>query len=120
MPTRYSTMIQATQDPRSIVCAWDGEDAVAYYEGDELPQSIPEEFPVLVVSARQIRLALRQLALRTVVEAWVAQSGDPVLQDTWEYSSEFYSNHPFAEAAGVALGKSPEEVYAVFQLAAGL
>jgi hypothetical protein len=80
----------------------------------EMPEQCPQ-----VVTPRQIRLALNQLGLRTAIEQAIAQA-DQDTKDTWEFSTEFQRSNPLVMNVGLALGKSAEEIDAVFCLAATL
>jgi hypothetical protein len=73
--------------------------------------------PEIVVSAFQIRKALNQLNLRTLVENAVAASSDIELKDGWEYATEFYRNNSLVVNLGLVLGKTPEELDSIFELA---
>lgn len=67
-------------------------------------------------SPRQIRLALSQMGLRQQVEDYVnSQSLD--VQDSWHYSTQFDRTHPLILACQQALGKTDEELDALFFLA---
>lgn len=81
-------------------------------------QPAPEE-PPLIVSARQIRLALNQLGLRNAVEDYVLISSQDV-KDSWEYSTQFEINHPMIEGAIQALNKTESDKISLFQLASTL
>lgn len=79
---------------------------------------VPPPAPV-VVTARQIRLALNRLDLRAAVEAYIA-TADQDTRDTWQYAAEFPRDHGMIETAAVALGKSPGDVDGLFWLAKSL
>jgi hypothetical protein len=64
----------------------------------------------------QFRRALTQLELRSSVESAVAAS-DQDTQDMWEYATTIERLHPFVVSMAGALGKTDEEVDAVFALA---
>lgn len=70
-----------------------------------------------VVSAWKIRRALNLLSLRQLVEYAVASS-DQDTKDAWEYATEFERNHPLVVGLGASLGKTSEELDAIFTLAA--
>jgi hypothetical protein len=76
--------------------------------------------PVIIVTSFQIRKALNAAGLRTSVESAVDGSADMTLKDGWHYAPNFYSNDPFTAAMGAGLGKTPQEMYGLFQLAASL
>jgi hypothetical protein len=67
-------------------------------------------------SAWQFRRALTQLGWRNSVEAGVA-SADQDTKDMWEYSPTIERLHPFVVSMAIDLGRSDEEVDAVFTLA---
>ena len=75
--------------------------------------------PVVVVSAWQIRKALNQIGLRDAVEEAVTQANSETY-DAWEYATEFERDHPLVVSFGTALGKTPEELDALFALAVTL
>lgn len=77
------------------------------------PPAPPE--PPFVVSPRQIRLALSQLGHRAELEAAVAVAGQDVM-DTWAFASKFERNGMIRDVL-VGIGKTPEEVDALFDLA---
>lgn len=72
--------------------------------------------PILKASARQIRLAMNLLGLREDIEQYVA-SQDRDVQDSWQWTTEFESNHPFLVGAAEQMNKMPEDVKALFFLA---
>lgn len=75
--------------------------------------------PTPVVSAWQIRKALNAAGLRESVEAAVSQA-DQETKDAWEYAASFERDHPLVLDLGAALDKTPEELDALFELAASL
>lgn len=80
-------------------------------------QEMPESRPHITVSAWQIRKALNQTGLRQSVEDAVAASGNIELQDGWLHSPTFDSDNLLTVSMAQGLGKSPDEMYALFQLA---
>jgi len=70
------------------------------------------------VSARSLRLALRQLQLREAVEVAVAQ--DVELMDWWEYSIEYDRYHPLVLTMLTTLGISGAQADQVWALADSL
>ena len=72
------------------------------------------------VDAWQIRTALNQIGLRDQVEAAIAASTDIYLKDAWEYAPSFKRDHPLVISMGLALGKTEEELDALFSLALSL
>ncbi|WP_454650677.1 hypothetical protein [Bradyrhizobium liaoningense] len=71
---------------------------------------------VLKASARQLRLAMNATGLRDDIEEYVASQSRDV-QDSWQWTTEFESTHPFVVGAAEQLNKSPEELRALFLLA---
>lgn len=84
---------------------------------DAIFADVPPPPPILVVSARQLRRALRIMDLRDAVEAAVAGSGDPDLQDYWQFTSEFHRDHPKVALMVAAVGKTSAEADALWALA---
>lgn len=70
----------------------------------------------LVVGPLQFRKALRAAGLHAAAIAYVDASDDET-KEAWEYASEFKRLDPFILSAQTALGKTDEEVDALFQLA---
>ena len=75
--------------------------------------------PTLTVSPRQIRQALTQLNLRTLVEAAVA-AGNQDLKDWWEFATQIEENHPEVLEMATALGITDTQRHDLFVLAGGL
>lgn len=92
----------------------DGEYEIAAYEE---PDASPP--PKLKASARQIRLALNILELRTAIENYVA-AADQSVKDSWEYTTEFEEDHQFIKDGQVALSIPDETVRDIFTLAGTL
>ena len=67
----------------------------------------------------QIRKALNAMSLRAAVEGGVAAS-DQTTKDAWQYATEFCRLDPLLISLGVALGKTAEELDALFELALSL
>lgn len=85
-------------------------------DGNVADPADPIPVPEAVVTARQFRLALNALNLRSDVDAAVA-AADQDTKDSWEYSTEIQRSHPMVAAIAAALNKTDEEVDAVFDLA---
>lgn len=81
----------------------------------EPPAPVPPVVP-LSVSPRQIRLALNQLGLRAAVEAYVL-AADQDVKDSWQFAADFDRDHSMVATAGAALGKTSDEIDALFELA---
>lgn len=86
-------------------------------QGGAVVEVIESEPLPLVVTPRQIRLALTEMGLRQAVEDYVAAQ-DQTVKDSWEFSTQFERNHPLIIAAAQALDKTEAEVDALFALAA--
>lgn len=88
------------------------------------PAQVEDEAPQrrrIDVSAWQIRKALNAMnGLRQQVEDVVAASDSQELKDGWHHSPRFYSDNEMALQMGAGLGKTPDEMYALFQLAESL
>lgn len=71
------------------------------------------------ITPRQIRMALTQAGLRTVVETAVA-AGSQDLKDWWEFSTYFERTHPQVVAMAAALGVSDAQLDSLWALGATL
>lgn len=71
------------------------------------------------VAATQIRIALNQAGLRSAVESAVS-SGSQDLKDWWEFSITLRRDHPLVVGMVAALGLPPEQVDALWVMAAGI
>jgi hypothetical protein len=78
-----------------------------------------EDLPPPSVTPWQIRKALSAAGLRQAVEDFV-NSQDQDVQDAWHYASSFEIDNPFWEAGMAALGKTHDDLVALFRLAASL
>jgi hypothetical protein len=88
-------------------------------EGIDLTTILPElpAPPTRVsVSPWQIRKALNISGLRDAVEAAIA-AADVTTKDAWEYATEFERDHSLVVSLGGAMGKTVEEMDALFELA---
>jgi hypothetical protein len=83
----------------------------------DLADPLPK--PILIVSPWQIRKALNATGLRAAVEAAVAL-GDITIQDAWNHATEFVRTDPLVSALGYTLGKTDQELDALFELASTL
>ncbi|WP_245270371.1 hypothetical protein [Mesorhizobium ciceri] len=81
-----------------------------------IPQPIP---PPDRVSARQFRMQLRKSGLLAAVTGWVAAQ-NPLVQDSFQYSSTFVRSEPMMAAGFAALGFTEEQVDQFFAAAADL
>ena len=98
----------------------DGDAAYRCYMPGEIQRPVVEPAPAVpTLSAWQIRKALNQMGLREAVEAAVA-AGSQDAKDAWQYANEFERTHPLIESFAQALGKSDEDIDALFALGATL
>lgn len=80
------------------------------------PPARPVVVPPIVVTAKQIRLALNQINFRAAIESWV-QGADQDTKDIWQFSTTFSrAGGPVTDAAA-AHGKTSEEIDELFELA---
>lgn len=80
------------------------------------PPAPPVVIPPLIVTPRQIRLALTRLGLRAAIETYVS-TADQDTKDSWQFSTEFDRGHSMVTTAAAALGKAAADVDALFELA---
>ena len=88
-------------------------------EGNVPDPSDPVVAHPLSVSPRQIRQALTAAGLRTSVEDAIA-SADQDTKDWYEFATAFEENHPAVIGLAAVLGITPEQINALFVLAASL
>lgn len=72
------------------------------------------------VSAWQLRKALNATGLRADVENAVTASRNQDIVDGWEYAIEFERNNPLILSLAESLGKSKNDLDAIWNLAASL
>lgn len=75
--------------------------------------------PVFSASPWQIREALNRQGLRDAVESAIANA-DQRTKDGWQFAKEFWPDNPLIASVAAGLGKSPEDVKALFDLAVKL
>ncbi len=112
------SLLSGFMPPRRVYLQNSG-DVVVYYDGDVMPpEPEPSNVPA-VVTRVQFRLALAQLGLLAAVGAAVA--AEPVgVQIEYADRQEFHRHYPVILSMAAALNKTPEEIDAVFELAATL
>jgi hypothetical protein len=64
-------------------------------------------------------MALTRAGLRAAVEAAVA-AGDQDIKDWYEYSTLFHRENPLVDEMATAIGQTPAQIDALWELAAGL
>ena len=99
-------------DPSVSGCFWREDHWEIVFSG-------PAPKPITTVSPWQIRKALNTMSLRDAVESAVLAS-DQTTKDAWQYATEFVRTDPLVSALGYTLGKTDEELDALFELAATL
>ncbi|MGE0155107.1 MAG: hypothetical protein AB7R90_21010 [Reyranellaceae bacterium] len=72
---------------------------------------------VMEVTPLQLRRALRSIGLKAEVDAFLAQAGEEA-QEAWEYAVTINRNDALIAAAAQELGKTDQEIDALFALAA--
>lgn len=82
----------------------------------ELQTAQPKTAPPITVSPWQFRKALNQAGLRETVENAVAVA-DQDTRDAYAFAPEFVENSPFVATVAEAIGKTPSEIHAFFELA---
>lgn len=93
-------------------------DDVEYHLTNVEPPARPTPpLPPVVVSPAQIRIALTRMGLRAAVEAYVAASPDQDVKDMWQFATQFERDNLMIVGAAEALGKTPQEIDALFELA---
>lgn len=80
------------------------------------PPAPPVVVPPIVVSARQIRLALNRHGWRAGVESYVA-AADQDTRDTWQFGADFERGNSVIEPAAEHIGATPADVDELFELA---
>lgn len=71
----------------------------------------------IAVTGFQLDQALIELGLDAQIENFVAQSGNKVLISGWRRVGKFESDHPLVMVVAQGIGKTEDEMYAVFELA---
>ena len=113
---RYTDTPAPTDIPEGHAANWTGHKwlVVPYFAP---PTPVAPEPEPLVATRRQVKLALLQIGLLDTVEAAVEASGDRPMQISYADALEFDRNDPFVVSLGQALGKTDEEMDAVWSLA---
>lgn len=138
VPSGEDWIVQATSRDPSMLFPQGGMKVVEFDDGSSAPvepdaytgkvydpashtisDPPPASPPKLKASARQIRLALNALGLRTAIENYVA-GADQSVKDSWEYTTEFEEDHQFIKDWQVALSITDEQVHDIFALAGTL
>jgi hypothetical protein len=111
--TRWKVGAEFNTDP--VLIDFIGEPSLQGLTKTE-PPAPPVVVPPIVVSARQIRMALSRLGLRAAVENYVG-AADQDTKDSWQFAAEFSRDHSMIATAAAVLGKTPADVDALFELA---
>lgn len=102
------------------------EDKIAKRLLTNLPARTTEELRALmVVTPAQLRLALVEVgididAIDTAIAGIVDVKEKKKAEILWHYANEIQRNHPLISTFGAMLGKTEEEIDAIFQLASTL
>lgn len=95
----------------------DGTSRLATAEEIAVAQLAVERAAIKPINATQIRIALNQTGLRSMVEAAIS-GGSQDLKDWWEFSTNLYRDHPLVVQMIAELGLPPEQVDDLWRLAA--
>lgn len=90
-----------------------------FSEGNTPEPADPAPPTVYTCTPWQIRKALNATGLRESVEIAISQA-DQETKDAWAYAASFERNHSLVISIGLVLGKTEEELDALFKLAASL
>lgn len=100
--------------PFSVIGSYSISDDDSLMPVFTIPRPVPNE-----ISPRQIRRALSESGLRTLVESAIS-AGDQELKDWWEWSTSFLRNHPLVEQMARTLGVTDQELDDLWRLGASL
>jgi hypothetical protein len=109
--------------PASRQILGQSEDPIAVKLLNNFPSRSKEELrEYMVVSPAQIRLALLQVGITpSTISTAINSIQDDTTRETasilWEYANGFQRNHPFVTQIGLMLGKTDEEIDAIFTTA---
>lgn len=87
-------------------------------DGALVPPQAPGQPVPQSVSMFQARTALRRAGLLAAVEAAVAASADPEIQDAWEYGTELHRASRTVAALAAQIGLTDAQVDDLFRVAA--
>lgn len=102
--------------PAAVQAGW------SYVDGEFVapaPEPTPDPRLTMTCGPLQLRRALRQTGDYAAVVAALSQA-DEETKEAWEYASEVRRLDPMIEAMRQAMGRTPEEVDALFELAVTL
>ena len=87
-------------------------------DAEEAELALAEADQVIApITRRQAKIALSRMGLLTAAEAWIA-AADIETQIEWADALELRRDHPMWGAAATALGKTEDDIDAMFALAA--
>ena len=72
---------------------------------------------ILIATKYKFRLALLNIGLLDDIESFIAVTEDKAVKIAWQYADEYRTDDPLVLGMGYALGKTEEEIRAVFELA---
>lgn len=99
-----------------IPCEW--SDIGRHWNGTAF-EDVPVVPSIAAISPRQFRQALTSIGLRSAVEAAVA-AADQDTKDWYGYATSFERSNAVLIAMATALGKTSEDIDALFALGASL
>ena len=94
----------------SIGDTWDGTEFIK-------PIVPPSPPPVLIATKYTFRMALLNIGLLDDIEDFISVTEDKAVKIAWQYADEYRTDDPLVLGMGYALGKTEEEIRAVFELA---
>ena len=92
------------------------EDLIALVEANIKPV-VPEPPPILIATKYKFRMALLNIGLLDDIESFIAATEDKAVKIAWQYADEYRTDDPLVLGMGYALGKTDDEIRAVFELA---
>lgn len=116
LPQRATDVAPPTELPDGMAANWTGHKWVVIPYFPPLVYT-PAPEVLLNPTRRQIKLALLQLGLLNEVEYAIANSGDRELQISYENALDFDRDSALVRMLAAALGKTDDEIDAVWALA---
>lgn len=89
---------------------------ITHWTEEEIAAYKAERRQTMSCGPWQLRQALRAVGLYETIKA-AMESADELTQEAWEYASEYKRLSPLVEGLRISLGKSDDEVDAIFELA---
>jgi hypothetical protein len=117
-PPQYDPSTQTLEQSRSADLAAK-EWRTVWTIRDLTPEEIAAANALPPVTPRQFRLALLGIGISPAAISAMLANDEAALTE-WEHAQEIRRDHPLVESLRLALGKSPEQVDAVFAAASAL